>query len=152
MEKYWKRSSIRLRGIYFRVNENLYFTWMPCLGDNSLPYLRVARTKKFNEPKPENRKFRTLNSLYRNVTQAGRDGQSVLSQQPGRPSSVEPAKLRVVQTQAILFLKAMSERVGSDIQRRRNLITRSTEDDRLKIGRSHFLHLEKSYHFVHLDF
>ena len=34
--------------------------------------------------------------------------------------------LRVVQTQAILFLKSMSERVGSDIQRRWNWISRST--------------------------
>ena len=42
-------------------------------------------------------------------------------------------KLRVVQTQAILFLKSMSERVGSDIERLWNWISRSTQN-RLKMG------------------
>ena len=36
--------------------------------------------------------------------------------------------LRVVQTQAILFLKSMSERVGSDIERLVNRITTSSID------------------------
>ena len=40
--------------------------------------------------------------------------------------------LRVVQTQAILFLKSMSKRVGSDIQRHWNWISRSTPN-RLKM-------------------
>ena len=44
-----------------------------------------------------------------------REGQAVLN-------------LRVVQTQAILFLKSMSERYGSDIQRLSNLIARSTQN------------------------
>ena len=36
--------------------------------------------------------------------------------------------LRVVQTQSILFLKLMSERVGSDIERLWNWISRSTQN------------------------
>ena len=38
-------------------------------------------------------------------------------------------ELRVVQTQAILFLKLLSERVGSDIQRRRNRMTNFGDSD-----------------------
>ena len=58
--------------------------------------------------------------------------------------------LRVVQTQAIFFMKSVSDKFGSDIERLRNSISRSTQI-RLRVGPTRWGHFHSESFYVGSD-